>query len=411
MQHPIQIDSAGGEYMETVVVLEWAVAPGAAVKAGDTVVTVETAKAATEIAAPADGVLAEILFEAGQEAPVGAVLGWISDSAAAAVPKAETGPQAAISRPASPPVAAAGLAELRKDRLRATPLARRIARDLAVDLARVTGSGPHGRIKRADVEAAAAAAAPPAAPARLHGAAPVVMIHGFGADRASWRQVAGLLPAGLGVVMPELPGHGQAPARSIRGVEDLAHAIADDLRAQGIEAAHLVGHSLGGAVAIALADLGLVAARSLVLIAPGGLGPEANTGFVHGLAGAATPDALQPWLELMVADPAALPAGFARAVLRQREKAGNGPALQQMAGALFGDGVQLLRSRPSLDRLNMPARVIWGRRDHVLPHAHAADLPGHFGLHLLEGVGHVPQLERPALVARLIAETVRAAEG
>ena len=75
MQHPIQIDSAGGEYMETVVVLEWAVAPGAAVKAGDTVVTVETAKAATEIAAPADGFLTEIRFDAGQEAPVGVVLG------------------------------------------------------------------------------------------------------------------------------------------------------------------------------------------------------------------------------------------------------------------------------------------------------------------------------------------------
>lgn len=209
MQHPIQIDSAGGEYMETVVVLEWAVALGAAVKAGDTVVTVETAKAATEIAAPADGFLTEIRFDAGQEAPVGVVLGHIGDSLAEpqAAPQAQAQPA-----PQSPPPArqaGASLAELQKGRLRATPLARRIARNLSVDLAQVAGTGPHGRIKRADVEAAATTP-PLAAPAPLHRVTPVVLIHGFGADRASWRPVAGLLPAQHPLVMPELPGHGQA---------------------------------------------------------------------------------------------------------------------------------------------------------------------------------------------------------
>lgn len=408
MQHPIQIDSAGGEYMETVVVLEWAVALGAAVKAGDTVVTVETAKAATEIAAPADGFLTEIRFDAGQEAPVGVVLGHIGDSLAEPQPAPQAQAQAQPA-PQSPPPASASLAELQKGRLRATPLARRIARNLSVDLAQVAGTGPHGRIKRADVEAAATTP-PLAAPAPLHRVTPVVLIHGFGADRASWRPVAGLLPAHHPLVMPELPGHGQAAPRPVQRIEDLAFAIADDLRAQGIESAHLVGHSLGGAVAIALADLGLVAARSLVLIAPGGLGPEANTAFLHGLAGADTPEALQGWLDQMVADPASLPAGFARAVLRQRDRAGNGPALAQMAAALFGDGVQLLRLRQSLHRLTMPAKVIWGRADRILPPSHAADLPGHIGLHLLDGVGHVPQLENPGLVARLIVETLRAAE-
>lgn len=412
MQHPIQIDSAGGEYMETVVVLEWAVALGAAVKAGDTVVTVETAKAATEIAAPADGFLTEIRFDAGQEAPVGVVLGHIGDSLAEPQPAPQPAPQApSHPGPQSPPAApqAASLAELQKGRLRATPLARRIARNLSVDLAQVAGTGPHGRIKRADVEAAATTP-PLAAPAQLHRVTPLVLIHGFGADRASWRPVAGLLPAQHPLVMPELPGHGQAAPRPVQRIEDLAFAIADDLRAQGIESAHLVGHSLGGAVAIALADLGLVAARSLVLIAPGGLGPEANTAFLHGLAGAETPEALQGWLDQMVADPASLPAGFARAVLRQRDRAGNGAALAQMAAALFGNGVQLLRLRQSLQRLTMPAKVIWGRADRILPPSHAADLPGHIGLHLLDGVGHVPQLENPGLVARLIVETLRAAE-
>ena len=64
-RHPIVIDAAGGEYMESVVITSWGAAPGAAVKAGDTIVTVETAKAATEIPAAHDGYLAEIRFAVG----------------------------------------------------------------------------------------------------------------------------------------------------------------------------------------------------------------------------------------------------------------------------------------------------------------------------------------------------------
>ncbi|MBN9549961.1 MAG: lipoyl domain-containing protein, partial [Alphaproteobacteria bacterium] len=72
---PISIDSAGGEYMEAVLVVAWAAKPGDPVKAGDLIVTVETAKAATEIEADRDGWLADIFFTEGQVAPVGAVLG------------------------------------------------------------------------------------------------------------------------------------------------------------------------------------------------------------------------------------------------------------------------------------------------------------------------------------------------
>jgi pimeloyl-ACP methyl ester carboxylesterase len=444
MQHPIQIESAGGEYMDTVVVLEWAVPLGGAVKAGDTIVTVETAKAATEVEAPSDGYLVEICFEPGQEAPVGAVLGKIGESPDAAAPTAEAPDALAAANGAAAPVpaatpavpahetgAAALLEELRACRRIATPLARRVAQELGVDLAHVTGTGPHGRIKRGDVDAAARDAAAkaradsrPVAPASmarpsevprlaapaLDGPArdPIVLLHGFGADRASWRPLAGLLDRDHPLVMLELPGHGQAAPRTIASVEDLAFAVAEQLREKGIETAHVVGHSLGGAVAITLADLGLVAPRSLGLIAPGGLGPEINTAFIRGLADATRPEELQPWLETMVADPAVLPAGFANAVMRQR---GNGgAALLALADALFGEGTQTMRLGHRLVRFEVPVKVIWGRRDRVIPSAHAAELPGHVGLHLLSGVGHMPHLEAPALVARLINELVHAGE-
>ena len=93
--HPISIDSAGGEYMETVLVIAWAMKSGDPVKTGDLLVTVETAKAATEIEADRDGWLAEIFFAEGQEAPVGAVLGTIADSKPMAGQPASVGPATA----------------------------------------------------------------------------------------------------------------------------------------------------------------------------------------------------------------------------------------------------------------------------------------------------------------------------
>src|SRR5690606_18487707 len=213
------------------------------------------------------------------------------------------------------------------------PLARRIARAGGIDLRTVKGSGPGGRIKRRDVEAAArarpsAGAAPaasgvaPAAGVRPNAAATVVFLHGFGADRSAWRLVAPLLDPGVRVVMPELPGHGSAPEQEVSRIDDIARAIDDELTAQGVEEAHLVGHSLGGAAALALSQIGRLRIRSLCLIAPGGLGPEINAAFLNGFTQATREDSLRPWLEKMVADPARLPDGFAGTVLRQRERSG-----------------------------------------------------------------------------------------
>ena len=95
----ITVVGAGGEYMEAVVVVEWHKKPGERVEAGETVVTVETAKAATEIEAPASGVLAEIRADIGEEIEVGGVLGIIGDgvTAASAVPSDVSVPASSVS--------------------------------------------------------------------------------------------------------------------------------------------------------------------------------------------------------------------------------------------------------------------------------------------------------------------------
>jgi pyruvate dehydrogenase E2 component (dihydrolipoamide acetyltransferase) len=303
----------------------------------------------------------------------------------------------------------------------ASPLARRLAAAAGLDLSSISGSGPRGRIKKRDIDAALAArpdepggiqvaraasvTSPAPAPARQ--TPPVVLLHGFGADRSTWRLVVPLLEPGIETISLDLPGHGAEAARPAKNIEEIAFALSDRLEAIGVRDAHLAGHSLGGAAALALARLGRLTVRSVTLFAPVGLGPEINFGFVAGLARATSVQALERWLTVMVGDAGALPAGYAQAAVRQMDKTGNRDALTAMAESLFPDGTQGFDLTTALAALGVPTRLVWGKLDRVIPAAHAARAPGFAAVHLLDGIGHVPQMEAPALTARLIAETVR----
>ncbi|WP_417723880.1 alpha/beta fold hydrolase [Salipiger sp.] len=403
--HPITIDTAGGEYMDSVLVVDWAKAPGDPVAKGDLLLTVETAKAATEIEADRDGWLAGIAFAEGTEAPVGAVLGHLTDVEG---DTASDSPEPDLRSEPAPPVSAARANDLplARGRIVASPLARRLAAQKAVDLGGVTGTGPGGRIKARDVDRALRRMPAPAVVPGGTAGATLVLLHGFGADKTAWRQVRALMPRGIRTVAPDLPGHGGQAATPGLSLEDIAADLSARIEALGIEEMHLAGHSLGGAAALALAASGRQVVRSLTLIAPAGLGPEMNRGFVAGLTEAETPEALDFWLGQMVADAALLPEGFAEAVLAQMARQGTRVPLQRMARNLFPGGRPAFDLTATLSATDVPLRLIWGREDNVLPPALADRAPDHAALHLLRGVGHVPPLEAPALVARILGETI-----
>lgn len=147
-----------GLTMTEGVLLEWNVAPGETFTKGQVLFVVETDKAATDIEAEEDGVLAERLVEVGATVPVGTPVGRLvaTDGAVPVIaPDGEESgeQQKGVSAPSAPaPARTSPTRSTDGERQVATPLARRIAREKGIDLKTVAGTGPRGRIKLADVE-------------------------------------------------------------------------------------------------------------------------------------------------------------------------------------------------------------------------------------------------------------------
>lgn len=161
-----------GADMDAGTLVEWKVKSGDPVKRGDIIAAVETAKGVIEIECFENGILDEIFYQPGQEVPVGNVLATISSEAEfrqkASAPKAAEPvkvPEAVVVEPAKPAAqvvqeamkAAIAQPAVSGDRIRISPLARRIAEDLGVDLTTVHGTGPGGAIQKSDIEGAAQA--------------------------------------------------------------------------------------------------------------------------------------------------------------------------------------------------------------------------------------------------------------
>ena len=163
-----------GQGMESGSVVKWLKAEGDAVEKGQPLYELDTDKVTQEVEAEATGVLLKIVVAEG-EVPVGTTLALIGEAGEEVeAPEAEEAPPDEPPAESEPVVAVAPPPPERRDgeRIKASPLARRLAREQGVDLASVNGTGPDGRIVAEDVERLAPGAAPAAAPAAAPDAAP-----------------------------------------------------------------------------------------------------------------------------------------------------------------------------------------------------------------------------------------------
>jgi pyruvate dehydrogenase E2 component (dihydrolipoamide acetyltransferase) len=240
----------------------------------------------------------------------------------------------------------------------------------------------------------------------------IVFIHGFGATHGVWDGIASPLAKQARTIAYDLPGHGLSlDAPGAGSAKFAARTILADLARRGIETAHVVGHSMGGAVAALMALTEPPRVASLTLLAPGGFGPEINGPLLRRYAQATGSDEIRACLAAMSgAAMSGKGATIADATLQpylaMRNRPGQTEKLVEIAATITRDDRQGAIPLELLATLTMPVTVLWGTDDPVVPFTQAADLPASFTLRAAPDAGHMligetPELVREAILANL----------
>jgi pimeloyl-ACP methyl ester carboxylesterase len=259
------------------------------------------------------------------------------------------------------------------------------------------------------------------------GSGPVLLlIHGMAGTCANWESVIEPLAIDRTVIAPDFPGHGaSAPGGGDYSLGGLASTLRDLMLALGHERATLIGHSLGGGVAMQFTYQFPEMVERLALVSSGGLGPDvspilraaalpgadlfiAATAGVGSQIGSVIGRGIGAIGFRPNADLAEVARGYATLADAERRKA----FLATLRAVVDMEGQRIA----ALDRLYLaealPLLILWGENDPIIPVEHGreahAQLPGS-RLEIFEDTGHVPMLERPgrfiATLQRFLAET------
>jgi len=338
----------------------WLKQPGDRVEKGEAVLDVETDKISSSVEAPFSGVLRRVLALSDETLPVGALLGVVVEGEAsdAEIDAVIEGFQAGF-------VSNAAEAET------AGPSAQKV--EVGGRLLRYLDLG--------------------------EGGTPLVLVHGFGGDLNNWLFNQPALAAERRVIALDLPGHGES-GKTLRSGEaaELSEAVLDLLDHLQLDRVHLAGHSMGGLVALTVAQQAPARVVSLTLIASAGLGADINGDYLQGFADANNRNALKPQLVQLFSDPALVTRQMLEDMLKFKRLEGVDQALRQLNGALFDGGRQKVDVRHVVGR--QPSLVIWGSDDAIIPANHAQGLEAQ--VEILPGQGHMVQLEAAEQVNQLM---------
>jgi pyruvate dehydrogenase E2 component (dihydrolipoamide acetyltransferase) len=346
-------------------VVGWLKQEGQHFAAGEELLEIETTKITNVLEIPEGGVLRRIVAQAGATLPVG---GLLAVAAPETVPQAEIDAYVAEFAPVESAVESGAEAEAIQPQ----------EIDVAGRRLRYLELGKDDNL-------------------------PVVLIHGFGGDLNTWMFTQPVLAESQRAIALDLPGHGGSVKEVGSGdPETLADTIEAAVDALAIERMHLVGHSMGGALAALTALRRPERIASMTLIAPAGFGPELNTAFIDGFVRAARRREAIEVLNQLVHDPALVSRAMVEEVLRYKRLDGVTAALTTIAGAWFAGGRQALDLTGRIDALTLPVQLIWGRDDRIIPVAHAEARASRWPVHILDETGHLAHLEKSGEVNRLI---------
>jgi len=363
-----------GLSMKTGKIIEWFVGEGDLVGKGDDLADIETEKIAGTLESPLAGPLRRIVAEPGVDLPVGATLAVVAP--------------AEVSDDEIEAVVAEARAQLESGELGAED-------EVAPSTVLIDGRSISYLTLGEAVGGAVAGGA-------VAGAGdPVVLVHGFGGDKNSWLFVQQPLSETHLVYALDLPGHGQSGKDVGDGsLDTLAAVVLGLLDEVGAGRAHLVGHSLGGAVVAAVAAAAPDRVASLTLLAPAGFGSAADAEYLRGFAAAASRRELKPLLGRLFADESQVTRQLVDDLLKYKRLDGVAEALHTLLGTLLAGDRQAIELPALLGKVaGVPVTVVWGDEDRILPVPDGVELA-------LVKAGHMLHMEAANDVLRHIRATV-----
>lgn len=370
-----------GLSMDEGELIEWHISPGDEINVGQEIAEIETSKIAGAVEAAVSGKVRRLVAEEGEMLPVGALMAVLADDtqnddaidAFIATFKVEDPDDPALEMAGMPNILSAKVGDMDISYLETMPH----------EPANIPDNGQKSE------------------------KTPVILIHGYGGDCNNWLFNQAKLGETHRVIALDLPGHGRSTKYVKDGsVKGLARMVDGFLDRLAIEKAHLIGHSMGAAVALQCAVNNSHRVASLSLICPALVGRPVNSDYITNFMQARTRKQLKPVLQQLFSDEKLVTADLIDDVLKYKRLDGVDEALKVIADA----GLTTEKSAFNHDEiagLHIPISIIWGENDKIISGTEAPILTGkNIRSHQVKDSGHMPHMENAGAVNEILMENL-----
>ena len=226
----------------------------------------------------------------------------------------------------------------------------------------------------------------------------VLLLHGFGGDLDNWMFNLDSLAEKHRVLALDLPGHGQSVKPNVDpSLSGMATFVSKFLDVLSVSSVHVVGHSMGGAIAMQLASDSPETVKSLGLICSAGLGPDINSDYLRGFVEAQSQQELKLVLQQLFADESLVNLQLVNDLLNYKRIDGVESTLNALSETLISAGEHTFLT-DNIVASGIPVLVIWGKQDRIIPVSHAQNYSAAGGscveVEIFDSAGHMVQMEK-----------------